>query len=84
MRSAWAGDLHLRSRADGSTRAGGNEVNTLKQSAVIHDGYEREADATPGFSAKQPTGGCRAGDQLLAAMQERRPVAGACSDCYIR
>ena len=47
MRSAWAGGLHLRSRTD-ERRGAGNEINTFKQSALIHDGYERPCHATPG------------------------------------
>jgi hypothetical protein len=34
MRSAWAGGLHLRSRAERKARAGGNEINKFKQSAI--------------------------------------------------
>ena len=55
MRSAWAGGLHLRSRAD-EKRGAGDEVNTIVQSALIHDGYERPWHATPGFRGTQ-TGG---------------------------
>jgi Ca2+/H+ antiporter, TMEM165/GDT1 family len=40
MRSAWAGGLHLRSRTD-EWRGAGDGVNTIRQSALIHDGYER-------------------------------------------
>jgi len=40
MRSAWAGGLHLRSRADRRGRAGGNEVNKLEQRHSIYGGYE--------------------------------------------
>jgi len=52
MRSAWAGGLHLRSRTD-ERRGAGLEINTFKQSALIHDGYERLCHATPGPSARQ-------------------------------
>src|SRR5215831_7673587 len=52
MCSAWAAGLHLRSRTD-ERRGAGLEVNTFKQGALIHDGYERPYHATPGFSAKQ-------------------------------
>jgi hypothetical protein len=55
MRSAWAGGLHLRSRMD-ERRGAGKEVNTVKQSALIHDGYERTPDATPGPTGTQTTG----------------------------
>ena len=55
MRSAWAGGLHLRSRMDEAGGAG-DEVNTIVQSALIHDGYERPCHATPGFRGTQ-TGG---------------------------
>src|SRR5690348_1568346 len=57
MRSAWAGGLHLRSGTD--ERAGaGSRVNTVKQGALIHDGYERTWHATPGPTGKQ-TAGCQ-------------------------
>jgi hypothetical protein len=52
MRSAWAGGLHLRSRME-ETRGAGHEINTFKQSALIHDGDERGIHATPGLTAKQ-------------------------------
>ena len=55
MRSAWAGGLHLHSRTD-ETRGAGDEVNTIVQGALIHDGYERPWHATPGFRGTQ-TGG---------------------------
>jgi Ca2+/H+ antiporter, TMEM165/GDT1 family len=59
MRSAWAGGLHLRSRAD-ERRGAGVEVNTFRQSALIHDGYERRMrcysrlrrDANEGWSVE--------------------------------
>lgn len=52
MRSAWAGGLHLRSRMD-EGRGAGDEVNTIVQGALIHDGYERPCHATPGPSGTQ-------------------------------
>src|ERR1700719_5306540 len=52
MRSAWASGLHLRSRTDEKCGAG-YEVNTFKQSALIHDGYERTWHATPGLCGTQ-------------------------------
>src|ERR1700733_16065207 len=55
MRSAWAGGLHLRSRTD-EWRGAGSGVNTFKQGALIHDGYERACHATPGFSSSQTMG----------------------------
>jgi len=56
MRSAWAGGLHLRSRMDGM-RGRENGINTIRQSALIHDGYERTSHATPGLCGSQ-TKGC--------------------------
>ena len=55
MRSAWAGGLHLRSRTD-EWRGAGDEVNTVEQSALIHDGYERPCHATPGPCGTQTLG----------------------------
>src|SRR5580700_11529492 len=55
MRSAWASGLHLRSRTD-EKRGAGYEVNTFKQSALIHDGYERTWHATPGLCGTQTKG----------------------------
>jgi len=55
MRSAWASGLHLRSRTD-EKRGAGYEVNTFKQSALIHDGYERPWHATPGLCGTQTKG----------------------------
>ena len=46
MRSAWAGGLHLRSRTD-EWRGAGNDINTFKQSALIHCGYERTGMLLP-------------------------------------
>ena len=63
MRSAWASGLHLRSRTDGM-RGRGNGINTIRQSALIHDGYERTSHATPGLYGTQTmhvicgNGGC--------------------------
>jgi putative Ca2+/H+ antiporter (TMEM165/GDT1 family) len=55
MRSAWASGLHLRSRMD-EKRGAGYEVNTFKQNALIHDGYERTWHATPGLCGTQTKG----------------------------
>src|SRR5258707_8754059 len=55
MRSAWASGLHLRSRTD-EKRGAGYEVNTFKQNALIHDGYERTWHATPGLCGTQTKG----------------------------
>src|SRR3984893_8660162 len=55
MRSAWASGLHLRSRTD-EKRGAGHEVNTFKQNALIHDGYERTWHATPGLCGTQTKG----------------------------
>src|ERR1700747_108959 len=55
MRSAWAGGLHLRSRTD-ERRGAGDEVNTIVQGALIHDGYDRPWHATPGFRGTQTRG----------------------------
>jgi Ca2+/H+ antiporter, TMEM165/GDT1 family len=55
MRSAWAGGLHLRSRTD-EWRGAGTEVNTIRQSALIHDGYERTWHATPDLTRTQTRG----------------------------
>lgn len=53
MRSAWAGGLHLRSRTDERRVAGKRPINTLRQGALIHDGYERTWHATPGLTGTQ-------------------------------
>ena len=55
MRSAWAGGLYLRSCKDEAGGAG-DEVNTIVQGALIHDGYERPCHATPGFRGTQTWG----------------------------
>ena len=55
MRSAWASGLHLRSRMD-EKRGAGDTVNTFKQNALIHDGYERTWHATPGLCGTQTKG----------------------------
>src|SRR5256714_4399846 len=54
MRSAWASGLHLRSRTD-EKRGAGDEIN-IRQSALIHDGYERTWHATPGLCGTQTKG----------------------------
>jgi len=68
MRSAWAGGLHLRSRMDERRGEGKRPVNTVRQGALIHDGYERTWHATPGLSATQTAAGKANGGVSVEAL----------------
>ena len=53
MRSAWAGGLHLRSRAD-EKRGAGYGVNTFEQSALIHYGTNARRMLLPAPAGRKP------------------------------